>query len=82
MSDTPTHRGLPPERDRIAHERQARLIAQLHRQAIATANDLLTQRKGIEASIAKDAPRRNTEAWLIAAGAVIVALGCILAVLG
>jgi hypothetical protein len=51
----------------------------LHRQAIATANDLLTQRKAIEAGHAKDAQRRKTEAWLIAAGAIIVALGCILA---
>ena len=34
MSDTPTRRGLPPELDRIAHERRARLIAQLHRRLI------------------------------------------------
>ena len=81
MSDTPTHRGLPPERDRIAHERRARLIAQMHRQAIATAKDMSARQKAIEAGIAKDARRRKTEARLIAAGAVIVALGCILAVL-
>ena len=81
MSDTPTQRGPPARPDRVlaAHERRARLIAQLHRQAIATANDLLTQRKAIEAGHAKDAQRRKTEAWLIAAGAIIVALGCILA---
>ena len=80
MSDTPTQRGPPARPDRVlaAHERRARLIAQLHRQAIATANDLLTQRKAIEAGHAKDAQRRKTEAWLIAAGAIIVALGCIL----
>jgi hypothetical protein len=46
MSDTPTQRGPPARLDRVlAYERRARLIAQLHRQAIATANDLLTQRK-------------------------------------
>jgi hypothetical protein len=80
MSDTPTQRGPQARLDRVlAYERRARLIAQLHRQAIATANDLLTQRKAIEAGHAKDAQRRKTEAWLIAAGAIIVALGCILA---
>ena len=82
MRDTPTHRGLPPELDRTSHERRARLIAQLHRQAIATANDMSARQKAIEADIAKDARRRKTEAWLIAAGAVIVTLGWILAVLG
>jgi post-segregation antitoxin (ccd killing protein) len=55
-------------------------------QAIATANDLSPRQKTIEAGIAKDARRRKTEAWLIAwliaAGAIFVALGCILAVVG
>ena len=78
MSNTPTQRGLPPELD---HERRAQLIAQLHKRAIATANNLLTQRKAIEAGIAKDAWRRKAEAWMIAAGALVVALGCILVAL-
>jgi ferric-dicitrate binding protein FerR (iron transport regulator) len=84
MSDTPTQRELRSEFDRIlaAHERRARLITQLHKQAIATANDLSPRQKTIEAGIAKDARRRKTEAWLYAAGAIFVALGCILAVLG
>jgi hypothetical protein len=79
MSDTPTQRELQSEFDRIlaAHERRGRLITQLHRQAIATANDLSPPQKSIEAGIAKD-----TEAWLIAAGAIFVSLGCILALLG
>ena len=81
MSDTPTQRGLPPELDRTAHERRARLIAQLHRQAIATANDMSARQNAIK-EITKDARRRKAEAWLIAAGAFIVAVGCILAVLG
>jgi hypothetical protein len=61
MSDTPTQRGPPARLDRVlaAYERRARLIAQLHRQAIATANDLLTQRKAIEAGHAKDAQRNR-----------------------
>ena len=53
MSDTPTQRGLPPKLDRIAHERRARLIAQLHRQATATANDLSAQEKAIKAGLAR-----------------------------
>ena len=46
-----------------------------------TANELLTQHTAIEASlakVAKDARRRKTEAI---AGAFVVALGCILALL-
>jgi hypothetical protein len=47
MSDTPIQRKPPPKLDRVlaAHERRARLIAQLHEQAMATANDLSAQRK-------------------------------------
>ena len=58
MNDTPTQHGLPPELDRIAHERRARLIAQLHRQAMATANDLAVRQTAIKADIAKDARRQ------------------------
>jgi acyl transferase domain-containing protein len=52
--------------DRVlaAHERRARLIAQLHEQAIAIANDLSAQHKAVRANIAKDARRRKAEAWL------------------
>jgi len=76
MSDIPTQRQV-----RTAHKRRARLIAQMHRQAMETANELLTQHTTIEASlakVAKDARRRRTEAI---AGAFVVALGCILALL-
>lgn len=68
-------------RARTAHERRALVIAQMHRQAMETANDLLTQHKAIEAGltkVAKDARRRRTEAI---AGAFVVALGCVLALL-
>ena len=81
MSDTPTQHGLPPELDRIAHERRTRLIAQLHRQAMATANDLAVRQTAIKADIAKDARRRKIEAWLFVASAIIVALGAVLALL-
>jgi type VI protein secretion system component VasF len=55
------------------------LIAQLHEQAIAAADDLSPQHKAIRADIAKDARRRKAEAWLFSAGAFLLALGCIVA---
>ena len=82
MSDTPIQREPAPKLDRVlaAHERRARLIAQLHEQAIAAASDLSAQHKAIGALIAKDVQRRKAEAWLFSAGAFLVALGCIAAV--
>jgi len=82
MSETPTRRQPPPERDRVqaAYERRARVIAQLHKQAIATANDLSAQHKAIGASIAKDARLQKAETWLFSASAFLLALGCIVAV--
>jgi hypothetical protein len=76
MSEMPTQRQV-----QAAHERRARLIAQMQRQAMETANDLLTQDKTIEiglAKVARDARRRRTEA---VAAALVVGLGCVLAVL-
>jgi hypothetical protein len=58
MGDLPTQHELA-----TAHERRARIIAQLHQQAIATANDL----SAIKAKIAK---------WLFIVGTVLLALGC------
>jgi hypothetical protein len=66
------------QRELRAHERRARLIAELHRQAIATANDLSAQHKAIEAGITK---RQETVVWISFVGAFIVALGSILALL-
>ena len=59
MSDTPIRRQPPPKLDRVlaTYERRARLIAQLHEQAIKKANDLSAQHKAIRADIAKDARR-------------------------
>jgi hypothetical protein len=76
MSDTPIQRETPAKLDRAvtAHERRARLIAQLHEQAMATAS---AQRK----PIAKDARRRKAVAWTSIAGAFIVALASMLALL-
>jgi hypothetical protein len=76
MSEMPTQRQV-----RAAHERRARLVAQMHRQATETANDLLTQHTTLEiglAKVAKDARRRRAEAI---AGALVLVLGCVLALL-
>ena len=69
------------QRQLRAHERRARLIAELHRQAIATANDLSAQDKAIRAGITTDAGRLETAAWVSFASAFIVALGSLLALL-
>ena len=81
MSDTPIQRKLPPKLDRVlvAHERRARLIAQLHAQAIAAASDLSAQRKAIRAGTAMDAGRGKAEAWFCAS-VFLLALGCIVTV--
>jgi hypothetical protein len=82
MSDTPIQRKPPPKLDCAlgAHERRARLIAQLHEQAVATANDLVTQRKAITAVIIKDGlRRRKAEPWLCAS-IFLLTLGGIVAV--
>ena len=82
MSDAPMQRDPAVKLDQVlaAHERRARLIAQLHEQAIATANDLSAQHKVIRAGTAKDALRRKAEAWLFSTGAFLLTLGCIVAV--
>jgi hypothetical protein len=56
------------------------LIAQLHEQAIATANDLSAQYRAVTANIAKDARRGKAAAWVFSAGAFLLALACIVAV--
>jgi hypothetical protein len=82
MSDTPIRREVPSKFDRYpaAHERRARLIAQLHEQAIKKANDLSARHKAIRVDFAKDARRRKASARLFSAGAFLLALGCIVAV--
>ena len=84
MSNTPTQRPPPSKLDGAlaAHERRARLIAQLHKQAIATAGDLAVQRKASTTGPLEDRGRRKAEwlcmsAFLLALG-IIVAIGCIL----
>jgi hypothetical protein len=59
MSDTPIRRDSPANLDRVsaAHQRRARIIAQLHEQAIAAANDFSAQHKAIRGGPAKDVVR-------------------------
>jgi hypothetical protein len=84
-SDTPIQRKPPSKPDcaLAAHERRAQLIAQLHKQAVATASDLAAQRKASTTGAIKDGWRRKAEPWLctsaflLALGGV-VAVGCIL----
>jgi hypothetical protein len=81
MSDTPIQGKPPPALDRIlaAHQRRARIIAQLHEQAIATASDLSVQHRAIRGGTAKDAGRGKAEAWF-SADVFLLALGCIVGV--
>ena len=81
MSDTPIQRKPPLALDRVlaAHQRRARIIAQLHEQAIATASDFSAQNKVIRGGTPKDAGHGKAEAWFCA-GVFLLALGCIVAV--
>jgi hypothetical protein len=80
MSNTPTQRKPPFKLDGAlaAHERRARLIAQLHKQAVATAGRLAVQRKASTTGLLEDRRRRKVE-WLCM-GAFLLALGSIVAV--
>src|SRR5262245_33126174 len=59
-----------------AHERRAGLIAQLHKQATAAADDTFAWPETLKKHIDKDARRRRITAWLFAGTAFIVALAC------
>jgi hypothetical protein len=80
MSDTPIRRDSPADLDRVlaAHQRRARIIAQLHEQAIGTANDFSARHKAIRGGTAKDAGRGKAEPWLCS-GIFLLALGCVVA---
>jgi hypothetical protein len=76
MTDPPP---MPTQRElATAHERRARIIAQLHEQAIATAN-LWALHKVIGADIVKVGRRRKAKAWFFVVGTVLLVLGCIFA---
>jgi hypothetical protein len=80
MSDTPIQRDSPANLDRVlaAHQRRARIIAQLREQATATASDLSAQHKAIRGGTAKNVECGKAEAW-ICSGVFLLALGCIVA---
>jgi hypothetical protein len=84
MSDTPTQRKHQSALDHVlaAHERRARLIAQLHTQAVATSRDLAVRRKPCTTGFHEERRRRKAEwlcmiVFLLTLGG-IVAVGCIL----
>jgi predicted aconitase with swiveling domain len=81
MSDTPIRRDSPANLDRVsaAHQRRARIIAQLHEQAIAEANKLSAQHQATRTNTARNARRKKAEAWFCAA-VFLLALGCIVTV--
>ena len=76
MSDIPTQRQV-----RTAHKRRARLIAQMRRQAMEAADELLTQHYAIEESLNKIAEHARRRRITAITGALVVALGCIVALL-
>jgi hypothetical protein len=71
---------MPTQRElATAHESRARIIAQLHEQAIVTANDLTGRHKAIGAEIAKAARWRQGWSLAVVVGTVLLVLGCIFA---
>jgi hypothetical protein len=86
MSDTPAHQEQP-KLDHVlaAHKRRARLIAQLHEQAITAANDLSAPQNANKADTKKHTRWQKADRMIatailkmIAAAILIAALGCIL----
>jgi hypothetical protein len=79
ISDT-LRRTHPSELNRAlaAHQRRARVIAELHEQTIASVNPPSAPRKEIEAGMTQDARQGKKEAWFCA-GVFLLALGCIVA---
>ena len=80
------HRSFPNSRTELAalaaakevaaHERRAGLIAQLHKQATAAADDMSKWQRTLKARIDKDARRHKVTTWFFAGTALIVALAC------
>jgi hypothetical protein len=61
-----------------AHERRARIIAQLQAQAGATADGGSAQTRDLHTRKSPQPSYRRTVAWLIVAGTFVWGLGCIL----
>ena len=76
-------RGRVYRADAAAHERRAQLIAQLHEQAIAAANnESSVQQKLIKASITRHAQRQKA-GWTIAATLLkVIGVAILIAVIG
>jgi hypothetical protein len=72
---------LAAPKEVAAHERRLRLIAQLHKQAIAAADDMSAWQRTLRARIDKDARRRKVTAWLFAGITSVVTLTCVIPLL-
>ena len=76
MSDTPT------KSDRLTpHERRARVIAQMHLQAVRTAEFRASQRRAFGTKIVRGIQKR-TKTWLLVAGLFAFLFACICALIG
>jgi hypothetical protein len=66
MSEAPT------QRDNLTvHERRAKIIAQLHADATATANGLAARRRVTKKNVAQNARSQKATAWQFGAGIVL-----------
>src|SRR5262249_54569447 len=63
---------LAAAQEMAAHERRAGLIAQLHKQAIAAADDSSAWRRTLKVRIDQDTRRRKITIWLFAAAASVM----------
>jgi hypothetical protein len=79
MNETPTQRELL-----TAHERRAKTIAQLHTDAIATANDWSARQRAIKPGVVQKDWRQRPAVWQFGAGIVlwILAVGYLVALGG
>jgi hypothetical protein len=66
MNETPTQR-----EPLTAHERRAKIIAQLHADAAAIANDWSARQRAIKESVARNSRRQRAVAWQFGAGIVL-----------
>jgi hypothetical protein len=64
-----------------AHKRRAGRIAQMHKQAIAAADNTFEWQRMLKARIDKDARRRKVTTWVFAGTALVVALACVVVML-
>jgi hypothetical protein len=65
-----------------AHERRARVIAQLHELAISAGNDQASRSEAKIAEIVRVMRQRRVKGWLFVAAMMVFAIACLAAVVG